>query len=73
MSARGRGTTPEPDEFYATPAWAVHRLLDTAPFLAFRGKYVEPCVGDGAIVAAVESWRPDSGCPAGSRPALGSY
>lgn len=58
MSARGRGTTPEADEFYETPAWCVHRLFDSLPPLAASPHFVEPCVGRGAIVRAIRSRYP---------------
>lgn len=52
-------------DFYPTPGWAVHRLLDAAgnalgfstPINATEPLSVlEPCIGDGAIVRAVMAW-----------------
>jgi hypothetical protein len=67
MSARGRGTKPQKDEFYSTPAWAVNRLLDHlgVPMLQQVVTAVEPCAGDGAIVRATDAWFWDHGqaCP----------
>lgn len=39
---------------YPTPAWPVHRLMDEVD-LPKGGKWLEPGVGDGAIVRAVTS------------------
>jgi len=43
--------TPEEAEFYPTPAWCVRRLLEAVPLPS--GMWMEPCVGEGAIVDAV--------------------
>lgn len=47
-------------DFFATPAWAVHRLLDAWPEVdvmpASESLWFEPGAGDGAIVRAVQSW-----------------
>lgn len=50
MSATGRGSPRNEDDFYATPAWAVHRLLEawTPP----SGMWLEPGAGNGAIIRA---------------------
>ena len=65
MSARGRGSEPEPNEFYETPRWCVARLLDcigeklfnpdlaTEPGTRF---FLEAAIGGGAIVRAVNAW-----------------
>lgn len=50
MSAKNRGTITRADEFYATPHWCVDRLVEAIPK---SNLYVEPCVGDGAIVNAM--------------------
>ena len=52
MSAAGRSDVRRPDDFYETPAWCVHRLLEALPFRGPR-RWLEPCVGDGAILRAV--------------------
>lgn len=53
MSATGRGTERRKDDFYATPGWCVDLLLAMKdlfqPFL--WGKFLDPCCGDGAILA----------------------
>lgn len=53
MSATGRnrdGHERDGRDWYATPAWAVGALLDALPGWV---PTLEPCAGDGAIVAAV--------------------
>jgi hypothetical protein len=46
-----------PNEFYATPAEAVYSLLKAMPVLEFtEGRWLEPAVGDGAIVRAVRDY-----------------
>lgn len=58
MSAAGRGPRlGGPDDFYSTPAWCVHRLLE-----AWRprgGWWLEPSAGNGAIIRAVNAVRSD--------------
>lgn len=44
-------------DFYPTPSWAVHRLLEVLPLPG--GKWFEPCAGDGAIIRAVQEVRKD--------------
>lgn len=60
MSSTNRGKARERNDFYATPPWAVHRLLD---FLSEedlpRGRWFEPCGGDGAIIQAVNDALPN--------------
>lgn len=54
MSATNRGPRRGgPDDFFVTPGWCVHRLLD-----AWRprpGWLVEPGAGDGALIRAVDT------------------
>ena len=40
-----------PHDFYPTPVWCVHRLLDRVRLPGRR--WLDPCAGDGAIVRAV--------------------
>jgi len=54
VSATNRGAKRHPDDFYRTPAWCVHRLLD-AVSLPY-GLWLEPWAGDGAIIKAVNTW-----------------
>lgn len=54
MSATNRGADRAANDYYPTPAWAVHRFLDAVPLPT--GHWLEPCVGDGAIVRAVDGW-----------------
>lgn len=53
MSSTGRGAVREMFDTYPTPRWCVARLLEVLTDLP-RGLWGEPCVGDGAIVRAVE-------------------
>lgn len=39
-------------DFYSTPAWCVHRLLESEIELPI-GRWLEPCAGNGAIIQAV--------------------
>jgi len=55
VSATNRGAVRNEHDFYPTPAWCVHRLLEAVPLPA--GRWLEPCVGDGAIVRAVNACR----------------
>lgn len=72
MSANGRGRERIPFDYYPTPPWCVHRLLDrVAGDLGLTSRpanyhpddpplwVLEPNVGDGAIVRAVDSWLAD--------------
>lgn len=62
MSAKGRGAHRGGDvDFYPTPAWPVHRLLDAHAddlglFDGHDVRALEPTCGDGAIVRACDSW-----------------
>jgi hypothetical protein len=42
-----------PYEFFRTPSWCVRRLIEAYPLPA--GRYLEPAVGDGAIVKAINA------------------
>ena len=54
MSSAGRGPRlGGPDDFYATPAWVVDRLLDL--WEPRDGVILEPAAGTGAIIAAIEA------------------
>ncbi len=58
MSATGRGERlGGPDDFYATPAYCVNRLLEAVDLPG--GRWVEPGAGSGAIVRAVNAHRAD--------------
>ena len=57
MSSTGRGAVREPHDFYATPAWCVHRLLEKVRLPG--GRWLEPCAGDGAIIRATRALRAD--------------
>lgn len=63
MSARGRKRADGEEiakpsnENYPTPAWVVHRLIEAVHLP--RGRWLEPCAGEGAIVRAVNEKRGD--------------
>lgn len=44
-----------PHEYYPTPGWCVDRLLERWQLTGYH--WLEPCVGDGAIVRAVRAHR----------------
>lgn len=50
MSATNRGSKRSPGDFYVTPAYCVHYLLDNVPLQA--GRWLEPGAGTGAIISA---------------------
>lgn len=55
MSSTGRGPRlGGPDDFYATPAWCVRRLLERD--LSDLSAYADPCAGDGAIMRAAAAF-----------------
>lgn len=65
MSSTNRGGTRHPQDFYGTPIWTTHRLLDRWwPFPAGkRFRVLDPCAGDGAIFRAITThpkWDPVS-------------
>lgn len=51
MSATGRSDVRVESDYYPTPAWCVHRLLEAVRLPG--GAWLEPCAGDGAVVRAV--------------------
>jgi hypothetical protein len=57
MSSTHRGAERRPADFYETPAWCVHRLLEALSLPG--GEWFEPCAGDGAIIKAVNEVRDD--------------
>lgn len=58
MSATNRGAVRRDQDFYETPAWCVNRLLDAVTFP--DGDWLEPAVGNGAIIKAVTNYNPKS-------------
>lgn len=56
MSSTKRGTEREGDDFYPTPAWCTHRLLDRLSLP--DGSWLEPCAGDGAIIRVLQERKP---------------
>lgn len=71
MSSTNRGGQRSEADFYATPPWVTHRLLDEFEFHdplhvvsggwpnLPGGRWLEPCAGDGEIIRTVNSRRSD--------------
>ncbi len=57
LSSTNRGGKRTPSDFYPTPRWCVRRLLEGAELPG--GRWLEPCVGHGAVVAATAGARSD--------------
>lgn len=57
MSSTNRGGKRTPADYYPTPAWCVHRLLEAASFPG--GRWLEVAAGEGAIIRAVDERRQD--------------
>jgi hypothetical protein len=57
MSATGRSDVRVARDFYPTPEWAVTRFLGEVQLPG--GRWLEPAVGDGAIIRAVNAYRGD--------------
>lgn len=55
MSSTKRGSKRSPADNYPTPAWVVHRLLEKVALPT--GRWLEPGVGNGDIVRAVNEKR----------------
>lgn len=56
MSSTNRGSERRKNDFYETPGWCVRALLRTVDLP--DGRWLEPAVGRGAIVKAVNEFRP---------------
>ncbi len=59
MSSTGRRELRNKDDFYATPAWATDALIPHLPKIAGK-QIMEPCAGEGAIVARILAAEPDA-------------
>lgn len=57
MSSTNRGGARLNNDAYYTPAWCVHRLLEAVTLPG--GVWVEPCVGKGSIINAINMLRHD--------------
>jgi hypothetical protein len=58
MSSTNRGGERSEADYYPTPGWCVKRLLEHPTLFRMQeqaGEWLEPCIGDGAIVRAVNS------------------
>lgn len=62
MSATGRNskdgtkTKRNPNDFYITPEWCTHRLLEKTKNRLNPGIWLEPCAGSGAIITAAKKF-----------------
>lgn len=54
MSRTKKGNSRDPFDFYSTPEWCVHRLLEKVSFSTMND-WIEPTAGNGAIIKAVNS------------------
>lgn len=54
-STNRRDRGGEGRDYFPTPAWCVHRLLEACPLSG--GDWLEPAAGDGAIIRAVNEKR----------------
>lgn len=61
MSSTGRGSARMPDDAYDSPRWTVHALLQRVSLPGAR--WLEPSVGRGQVIAAVDEWRAWAGLP----------
>lgn len=57
MSSTNRGGKRSPADYYPTPGWCVHRLLEEVDLPG--GHWLEPAGGEGAIIDAVSAVRDD--------------
>jgi hypothetical protein len=57
VSSTSRGGKRSSADFYGTPAWAVHRLLESVDLPG--GRWLECAAGEGAIIKAVNEKRTD--------------
>lgn len=54
MSSTSRGGKRSASDFYSTPSWPIHRLLERLPLRA--GNWMESSAGEGAIIKAVNDY-----------------
>lgn len=54
MSSTNRGGQRSAADFYVTPAWSVHRILEALPHSMKRGVWMDPCAGEGSIIQAAQ-------------------
>lgn len=57
MSSTNRGGQRSPSDWYSTPSWCVHRLLEAVTLPG--GRWLEPGCGEGHIIRAVRERRSD--------------
>ncbi|MFA5135611.1 MAG: hypothetical protein WC505_07560 [Patescibacteria group bacterium] len=58
MSSTRRGGQRSPADNYPTPAWCCRRIIEAIPELP-AGRWLEPCAGNGGLIAAVSDLRQD--------------
>lgn len=56
MKTRKTASKRDPFDYYPTPSWCVHRLLEAKVLPEKKDVWLEPSAGDGAIVRAVSSF-----------------
>lgn len=58
MSSTNRGSERSPHDFYSTPDYSVFALMEKIgmDLVHYPGPWLEPCVGDGAIIKAMVKW-----------------
>lgn len=61
LSSTNRGGRRSEADAYPTPEWAVRRLLESPRVDLPRGRWMECCAGDGAIIRAVNLYREGAG------------
>ncbi len=62
-STNRKGSQRKDADFYITPPWTVHRLLERIDLPG--GRWLEPCAGDGTLIRAINEKRPDVSWSAG--------
>lgn len=58
MSSTNRGAVRNEHDFYETPDYSVYSLMEKigSDLLWHPGRWLEPCVGNGAIIKAMMNW-----------------
>lgn len=58
MSSTNRGAIRNEHDFYETPDYSVYSMMEHVgmDLLHHPGPWLEPCVGNGAIIKAIQKW-----------------